>query len=656
MMCSLLVRPDSRRAKIAGVLPALCLLLPLTARAVRFNEGELKGSFDTTISVGVLDRLQNPSPAYYGTSSTFDGVPGLQNSVNADDGNLNFPKGIASELAKVNHEFELHYRDSGFLASGYYFYDAKVQNDWQGRTPLSDAARSRVGKGGRLLDLYAYTNFDVAGHPVEVRVGRQVLSLGESTFIPNGINVINPYDLSKLRVPGAELKDALLPITMVKGSIGLTDNLTVEPFWILEFQRNEIEPAGTYFSTNDFASRGGDKVMLGFGRLPDSGTLGAIPRTTDRTPHSPNEGGLAVHWTDSALNDTEFGFFVVRYNSRSPVVSAITPTAGVNPNLTGPLTAVFMQAGMAPAAAAAQATGLFQLVMLSQTNPAALTPTQIATLQAPSTQAALAGAQQIALLTAASNGRYFVELPEGITMLGASFNASLGNTGISWQGEVSYKDRVPLQIDDVELLYAALSSLSPVFGANNQVGSYLGQYGREVSGYRRHQVWTAQTTMTKTLGSLLGSSQTTVLAEVGGVWVNLPDKSVLRYDGQGTFTSGSAAAMAATTNPPLPATPASAFADSFSWGYQAAARLDYENAFFGVNAHPLIAFTHDVSGNTPLPLGNFVRGRKSLTLGADFTYLDAWELDLRYVNFFGGGAYNLLADRDYVSATVKYSF
>lgn len=645
-----------RRAKIAGVLPALCLLLPLTVRAVRFTEGDVKGSFDTTISVGVLDRLQNPSPTYYGTSSTFDGVPGLQNSVNADDGDLNFPKGIASELAKVSHELELHYRDSGFLASGYYFYDAKVQNDWQGRTPLTDAARSRVGKGGRLLDLYAYTNFDVSGHPIEVRVGRQVLSLGESTFIPNGINVINPIDLSKLRVPGAELKDALLPITMVKGSIGLTDNLTVEPFWILEFQRNEIEPAGTYFSTNDFASRGGSKVMLGFGRLPDSGTLGAIPRTTDRTPRSPNEGGLAVHWTDSALNDTEFGFFVVRYNSRSPVVSAITPTSGVNPNLTGPLTAVFMQAGMSPAAAAAQASGLFQLVMLSQTNPGALTPTQIATLQAPSTQAALAGAQQIALLTAAANGRYFVEFPEGITMLGASFNASLGNTGISWQGEVSYKDRVPLQIDDVELLYAALSSLSPVFGANNQVGSYLGKYGREVSGYRRHQVWTAQTTMTKTLGSLLGSSQTTVLAEVGGVWVNLPDKSVLRYDGQGTFTSGSAAAMAATTNPPLPATPASAFADSFSWGYQAAARLDYENAFFGVNAHPLIAFTHDVSGNTPLPLGNFVRGRKSLTLGADFTYLDAWELDLRYVNFFGGGAYNLLADRDYVSATIKYSF
>ena len=46
--------------------------------------------------------------------------------------------------------------------------------------------------------------------PFDLRIGRQVLSLGESTFIPNGINVVNSADLSKLRVPGSELKEALL--------------------------------------------------------------------------------------------------------------------------------------------------------------------------------------------------------------------------------------------------------------------------------------------------------------------------------------------------------------------------------------------------------------------------------------------------------------
>ena len=42
--------------------------------------------------------------------------------------------------------------------------------------------------------------------PGQIRVGDQVLNWGESTFIQNGISVINPFDVSKLRVPGAELK------------------------------------------------------------------------------------------------------------------------------------------------------------------------------------------------------------------------------------------------------------------------------------------------------------------------------------------------------------------------------------------------------------------------------------------------------------------
>ena len=91
---------------------------------------------------------------------------------------------------------------------------------------------------------------------MDVRIGRQVLSLGESTFIPNGVNVVNSANLSKLRTPGAELKEALLPVNLVKASIGVTPTVTIEPFWLLEFRRNELEPAGTYFSTNDFASRG----------------------------------------------------------------------------------------------------------------------------------------------------------------------------------------------------------------------------------------------------------------------------------------------------------------------------------------------------------------------------------------------------------------
>jgi hypothetical protein len=483
-----------------------------------------------------------------------------------------------------------------------------------------------------------------------------VLSLGESTFIPNGINIINPVDLSKLRVPGAELKEAFLPVNMLKASIGLTQNLTIEPFWLLEFRRNEIEPAGTYFSTNDFASRGGRNVFLGFGSLADNGTLGGIPRDLDREGGNFNQYGVSARYTAAALNDTDLGFYYAKYHSRSPLISSRTPTVPINTDLTGPLTAVFIRAGLPAATAAAQAAGIFQLIVLSQTNPAALTPVQLATLQAAQTQAAINGARSIALLTSAATGRYFIEYPEGVDLFGVSFNTALGKTGISWQGEFSFKKDQPLQVDDVELLFATLSALNPAFGANNQIGNYLGQLGRELSGFRRHNVSTAQTTLTKVFGPLLGSQQFTLLGEVGGVWANLPSKDLLRYDGPGTFTSANAATMINTGNGAFPPTPSSAFADRFSWGYQVAGRLDYTNVFANVNVSPSLAFTHDVSGNTPLPLGNYIAKRKSVNLGVEFTYQQKWSLEVRYVNFFDGDRYNLLADRDYVSTTLRYSF
>ena len=643
-----------RRGSLAAF-TALALLAP-SARAVPFTIGDLKGNFDSTLSFGGSYRLKDPDPDFYGITTVFKGVAGRQNSVNNDDGNVNYGKGWASELVKGSHDLELKFGNVGALVRGYWFRDFKSDDTL--RTPLSDQAHDRVVSGAELLDMYARAKFTVGnGMPLDLRIGRQVLSLGESTFIPNGINVVNSADLSKLRTPGAELKEALLPVNMVKASIGVAQNVTVEPFWLLEFRRNELEPAGTYFSANDFATRGGKTVWLGFGSIADLGSpIGGIPREKDRDAGNFNQYGVATRVLAPGINNTEFGFYYARYNSRSPVISARTPTVAIDTNLTGPLTAAFIRGGVPAAAAGPQAAAIFQIIVKSSLAPQTLTPVEIATLQSAPVQAAIAGARQIALLTAAASGRYFTEYKEGLNLYGLSFNTSLGRTGISWQGEIGLKNDVPLQVDDVELLFAALSTLAPQFGANNQVGNYLGQYGKEISGYRRHRVWTAQSTMTKVFGPMLGSQQFTLLGEVGGVWANLPSKSTLRYDGPGTFTAGSQTAMNGAGFPQFAATPESAFADKFSWGYQLLARLDYNNVFPNVNMQPSLAFAHDVNGNTPLPLGNYIKGRKSVNLAVEFTYRNAWSLELRYVNFYGAGRYNLLSDRDYFATTLKYSF
>ncbi len=617
-----------------------------TARGFIFALGEVNGSFDTTFSIGMLYRLQNPDPAFYATSTTINGARGQASSANGDDGDLNYPKGVDSVLVKGTHDLELKWHDLSAFVRGYYFYDFRNKTGTRPYLPLSKLAQERVGSDAVMLDNYIAGKFELGGMPLTVRLGRQVISWGESTFIPNGINVINPIDVSRLRVPGAELREALLPVYAWDNSIALTDKLSLEAVWLLEFRRTEIDPDGTYFSTNDIASRGGNKVMLGFGSLSDKQTLGAISRGPDREHGNYGQWGLAMRYLATNLGNTEFGFYYLKYNSRLPVINAVTPSTPVAPFVPGALAQLLIANGAATSATAP--TIATQLLTLYATNPGVLNAQQLALI---------AGAQKIGFLNAAATGSYFIEYPKGIDLFGVSFNTNVGTTGVALQGEISYKSHVPLQVDDVELLFATLSSLNPIYGTNNQIGNFFNQFGLEIPGYRKEGVWQAQVTATKVFGRALGADQLTMLAEVGATMVpGLPSKAVLRFDGSGTSTAGDAAEMTNTGNGAFPTTPLEAFPDKLSWGYQIVARLDYNNVFAGINLSPSLAYAQDVSGNTPLPLGNFLEGRRTLTLGADFTFQNQWAFEVRYVNFSGGKSYNLLADRDYVSATLKYSF
>jgi hypothetical protein len=131
-------------------------------------------------------------------------------SVNGDDGNLNYDDGdLFSNAFKITSEMSLNIRDSGAFVRATYFYD--FENE--GKDVLSDLAQDKVGSEFKLLDAFVFHNFAISDTSNgSVRFGRQVVSWGESTFIQNGINVINPIDVAKLRVAGAELKEAFLPV------------------------------------------------------------------------------------------------------------------------------------------------------------------------------------------------------------------------------------------------------------------------------------------------------------------------------------------------------------------------------------------------------------------------------------------------------------
>src|SRR6185503_18547278 len=102
---------------------------------------------------------------------------------------------------------------------------------------LGSTGKDRLGQDVVGLDGFFFANFEPWGKNLRLRVGRQVISWGESTFIQNGINVVNPIDVSRIRVPGSELKEALIPTAGIWASQELTKDLTVEGFYLTNFDK-----------------------------------------------------------------------------------------------------------------------------------------------------------------------------------------------------------------------------------------------------------------------------------------------------------------------------------------------------------------------------------------------------------------------------------
>jgi hypothetical protein len=643
------------------ILPALALALLLAspAGALSWGKGELNFTWDTTISWGAQYRLDEADPAIIGLANGGDAF-----SVNGDDGNQNYDTGIFSNVLKITSEMDLSTRNTGAFVRFRAFYDQENEDGDRLRTPLSEAALERVGSRADVLDAFVWKKFKLGSRPAEIRIGEQVLSWGESTFIQGGINAINPIDVSAIRVPGAELRDALLPEGMVSASIGTSLNSSLEFFYLYDWGRTRIDPAGSYWSSNDFAGRGGDTVFLGFGDSSDQAVnplsgrpfLG-VPREPDRFADEGGQYGAALRIFAPGLNDTEFGFYYMNYHSRLPTINGRTGTldGAIEARaygIAGTAGLTALGGGAAPNTAinAAAAAGIFN----------GLSPADAVVFANILVGTALAGGDAVALTTAiatsayAQTAAYFLAYPEDIKLFGLSFNTTLGTW--AWQGEISHRQDAPLQADDVELLFAALGPIQPTtLGQFNQVGNFAGQFETEILGIRRLDVSQIQTTLTKILGPTMGADQGVFLFEGAMTQVHsMPSKDVLRFEGPATYVSGNAILAGAHAGKPIE--PADRFADPESYGYRLAGRLDYLNAVGGFNVKPRFAWQHDVEGISPGPGGNFIEGRTALTLGLGFDRQNKLQFDFSYTTFSGAGRYNLARDRDFIGTNIKYSF
>jgi hypothetical protein len=618
--------PQFRHSKIGTAIALALMVGAPSAFAFEFKSGEVTGSFDTTVSLGAQWRMQSRDPALVSIANG-----GTSRDPNADDGNLRYDRGdVVSTLLKATHDLELKYRNFGAFVRASYFYDFAVHD----KGNLFPATRNELGDGGEILDAYVRGNFNLGGRNLNLRLGKQVVSWGESTFIQNGINVLNPVNVSRLRAPGSELKEGFIPTMMAYASQEITDKVTVEVALPTEWKKTKIDPVGSFFSTNDFVGEGGDRAFTGFGRRNDlNGALGTFPingtaalwapRSGDRDARDGGQYGVALRYFLPELNNTELGFYHANYHSRTPFVSGYRGGITSNANVAFGGCTVF--------------------------DISAVLGSGLGGLGGP---CAAAGGYA---------GTYFVEYPEDIKLFGVSVNTALPG-GIALQGEYSYRKNQPLQLPSAELLNAALGLQSQLSTTTSlAAASTFNNYGDVISGYRRVKMHQIQFTATKAFGPTFGAEQLVTVGEIGYTYLDLPSNLKfaapgchLPQPGSNTFSSNGS-------------TSTDCFATKNSWGYRLVGRLDYPNAIGATTVSPRVAFSHDVDGRGP----TFNEGAKAVTLGVGFNYRQNWQADIAYTAFFGGktesgidpvgglpysSSTNPMKDRDFLAISVSYSF
>jgi len=586
---------------------AVAIGMSTQANAVNFEIGEIKGQFDTSLSMGASWALRGGDPDFISPFNS-QGARGNSSSRLSDDNRLNFKKGETfSKIFKGIHDLELKYGDSGIFVRGKYWYDFELKDEHRPFYDIDDSGRNDMAKasGAEFLDAFVYHSYNIGELPGNVRLGKQVVSWGESTFIGNSINSINPIDVAALRRPGAEVKEGLIPVNMFYMSQNITDNFSAEAFYQLEWESTVVDNCGTFFGADPLAKGCNDRqVGAGLDLAPGLANNTAnppgfnnntddayTPRVKDNEARDGGQYGLALRWFVPELNDTEFGAYVMNYHSRSPYLSTLRSTVAFNP-----------------------------------ANP----------------------------IPALRASRYFVDYPEDIRLYGLSFQTNVSGTSLG--GEISYRPNMPLQLNNTDLAGATTGNPTALL---NRIGYATTALGGEINGYKRMPVLQTQLSATQFFEQVMGASRLTLVGEVGYNHINGlgdADGTDVRFGRSGIFGVGvqpgaaNAACLSITNNPQQECND-KGFYTSSSWGYRARARLDYPNVFAGINLAPNLAWSHDVDGNGP----NFEEGLKAVSLGLDADYKNTYTASLSYTDFFGGH-FNTNGDRDFVALSFGVNF
>ncbi|WP_415756041.1 DUF1302 domain-containing protein [Pseudomonas sp. LT1P18] len=602
---------------------AATTLAPLTiaipAHAAEFTLGDITGNARGSIATGAIWSAEKPESSFINQgNATSIGLGGGYNPNNAatiDDSRLNFRKKrqLVSSPTTLLGELELKYQNYGAFLRGKAWYDYTLENKdvdfghasngYRQNSKLDDSHFDELAKfqGLALLDAYVYGDFTLGEKPLHLRAGRQVISWGEGLFFQSGINEINPFDVAALVRPGSQLKEAYLPTNMLYGNFGVTDNLTLEAFYKLEWRKTVLPGCGTFYAANDFIQDGCDgltvlnDVNAAFGGESNDGSAFSndvyIHRAKDDEARDGGQFGVAARYYIESIG-TEIGAYAMNLHSTIPFASAQLFGSNFSGDFSGP-----------------------------------------------------------------DASRYFATYPEDIRIFGLSFNTNILGTSVF--GEYSYRPNQPVGLYAGDFLPAVLDPVAVSGGFNLPLANDVlaAAPGSNFKGYDRLKTSQLSLGFIKSYQQVLGADSLNLVGEAAFKYIhNLPDTDARRYgnvDNYGSdFNAEQGCQTAVLQQYQKYACSGEGFVSKFAWGYRINAELSYLNAVAGVNLTPYVSFGHDVKGWSHD--GELVEDRLRGTVGLRADYAKKYTVDLSWSG--SGNTRYALTDRDFVALSARMGF
>ncbi|MCO6059901.1 DUF1302 domain-containing protein [Pseudomonas sp. MOB-449] len=307
---------NARLTSTRLALPSLLLFSELSQSVTLQPSEDLSINSSTVVSYGLAMRTEKRAHALSSHNPA---------AANRDDGNNAFDRGsLISHRVGVLSDADFNWqRDFGLFVRASAYYDDVYHRRNDNRSGTSNcfaggqcsrpdrfSSQTADAHGGevRMLDSYLYGSWQVAERPFNLRLGRQVVNWGEALYNGAGISsAMSPADATKSNVPGVEVKEQLLPVGQVLTQYALTDSLDLQAYVQYEWKPNELNAVGSYFSTTDFIDKGGFNDATGnLHRLPDD------------EPRDSGQYGIALRYVAEQWNSTEFGFYRLRFHSKTP--------------------------------------------------------------------------------------------------------------------------------------------------------------------------------------------------------------------------------------------------------------------------------------------------------------------------------------------------